>query len=1082
MTSNHISYQLFYCSLFFSTFLRNKYPDCQCLLLYIPIVMKPHPRSIPFSFDEKLVIRTPLLPCTGKIDSVSNFLPQYQSLIDEALYLASPSFYYELQKSRMEATLSDKEGNRLSMTLHKYLSRMSSRSTPFGLFAGCTVGTWAAQHDFVLKNSIQRNTQLDMEYYYRLVSDLIKLPEIRHCVKFYRNSSLYRVGDEYRLVSYHYVQGRRSHHITAVAQSDYLVKLLDAAETGIYYSELLAVIDDDTITTVEKQAFVDDAISSQLLVDSLEPPITGKNSVEYLLDVLGTLTGSTANVYRALLQRSKEALRTMDSTSVNSVTDYQRVLALHRNIEASVDENRFFQVTMLRPTHQDHIDRSLQPLISEALEVLNYLTPPLENSFIDHFKATFTKQYGEQEIPLAEVLDPDVGIGYGNKKRNTTTLTKGLRVSPPANQIRSLTIKLTKVQQLLSHILVSASQEGAYEVDIAEHLPLDTSTLRWHDLPDALACLFQIVAPSRIAVNVFTGNSAARIVGRFAQHHPEINTICQTITNHERAAEPDKIIAEVVHLPDSRDGNIIRHPAFHDYEIPYLGQSSVAPDHQISINDLLVSVRNDQVILRSKKHDKEVRPRLTNTHNFVSNSQPIYRFLCDLQYQHNRYSLQFHWGSTASLYPFLPRACYGKSIILSPAQWTLSAKDTRCITKKNLDKSDAIGSFRERWKLPQWVTLAEGDNELLIDFDNPVSVKTFVDTAKKRETILLREFLYQPDQAIVRDTKNHPYTHECLATLFKQRTPFKSVVVPRISLDSCITRDFPVGTEWLYFKVYCGEETANTILIQAIAPLVQQLKEENRIVKWFFIRYNDPDAHLRVRFLLCDPSDVGYVIQAIHHQLQYYLQHRFIKNLQLETYQRELERYGSQTIELSEDVFWADSEAVLAMLTYTKQHPHSDHTPWLWVIQAIDGLLESMNFTISEKLAIMNPLKKSFSYEFKAGKTTKQHINTIYRNYKRDIANVLTASTHVDEPMCKLLTTKHLKIKDALRQFRLLAERNALDVPLAGILQSHIHMHVNRAFADEQRLHELVLYDMLCQYYITQTHLQASLQTTVVGR
>ena len=960
---------------------------------------------------------------------------------------------------------------------------MSSRSTPFGLFAGCTVGTWAARHDLVLEDSIQRSTQLDMEYYYRLVSDLIKLPEIRHRIKFYRNSSLYRIGDEYRLVSYRYVRGRRSHHITAVAQSDYLVRLLDAAQTGIYYDELVAVIDDDSIAIAEKQAFVDEAISSQLLVSSLEPPITGKNSVEHLLDMLGTVTGSPVNVYRPLLERSTEALEAMDSTSVNSVADYQRVLALHQNLETSVDENRFFQVTMLRPTRQDRIDHDLQPLIAEALTALNYLTSPLDNPLIDRFKAMFTQQYGEQEIPLAEVLDPDVGIGYGNKKRTTTALTKGLRASPPTDQTRSLTIKLTEIQQLLSNILIIASREGKHEVDIAEYLTLDTSTLRWHDLPDALACFFQIIAPSRIAVSVFTGNSAARIASRFAQHHPKINTICQTIADHERAAEPDKIIAEVVHLPDSRDGNIIRHPAFHDYEIPYLGQSSVAPDHQISINDLLVSVRNDRVCLRSKKHDKEVLPRLTNTHNFVSNSQPIYRFLCDLQYQHTRAALQFHWGSTASLYPFLPRACYGKSIVLSPAQWTLSAKDTTGITKENSDQSDAIGPFRERWNLPRWVTLVEGDNELLIDFDNPVSVNTLVDTAKKRESILLREFLYQPDQAVIRDTQNHPYNHECLATLFKQRTPSESVIAPRISSDTGITRDFPVGTEWVYFKVYCGEKTANTILIQAIAPLVQQLREENRIMKWFFIRYNDPDTHLRVRFLLRDPSDVGYVIRAVHHQLQYYLQHRFIKNLQLETYQRELERYGSKTIELSENIFWADSEAVLAMLTHTKQHPHSDHTLWLWVMQAIDALLESMNFTIPEKLAIMTPLKESFSYEFKAGKTTKRQINTIYRNHKGDIVDALATSKYSTDPMRGFLTTKHLKIKDALYQFRLFAERGTLDVSLTGILQSHIHMHVNRVFTAEQRLHELILYDMLCQYYTTQKHLRpSSSQASVVNR
>lgn len=150
----------------------------------------------------------------------------------------------------------------------------------------------------------------------------------------------------------------------------------------------------------------------------------------------------------------------------------------------------------------------------------------------------------------------------------------------------------------------------------------------WNDLPDTLSLIGEIISENqheKLYINNITGK-AGRLLGRFCSEKSSIKDIVEKISVKEQELNPDKILAEIIHLPESRIGNVIRRPQLRNYEIPYLANSILEKENQISVDDLYLSIKNGKLFLRSKKHNKEVIPHLTNAHNYSNNSLPIYHF------------------------------------------------------------------------------------------------------------------------------------------------------------------------------------------------------------------------------------------------------------------------------------------------------------------------------------------------------------------------------------------------------------------------------------------------------------------------
>ncbi len=273
---------------------------------------------------------------------------------------------------------------------------------------------------------------------------------------------------------------------------------------------------------------------------------------------------------------------------------------------------------------------------------------------------------------------------------------------------------------------------------------------------------------------------------------------------------------------------------------------------------------------------------------------------------------------------------------------------------------------------------------------------------------------------------------------------------------------FILGEEWLYFKFYCGKRTADIILIEAIKPLTEKLIQNKLIDKWFFIRYSDPKHHLRIRFNCPDILKIGIIIHEIKETISYFVEQELIWKVQVDTYQRELERYGKNTIDQTEQFFYYDSITCINALNLIED----DTIVFLFTLKSIDDLLNVFDLNMKQKLEFTKPNLSGFKKEFNSNKLLSKQLSKKYELLKKEGDDFLTMKEHEDyDSLIVFLKEKRdrlLIIKEVILK---LNSNHKLEVSINNLLSSYIHMMVNRMFRDKQRLHELVCYDFLFRYY-----------------
>ncbi|MGE0078151.1 MAG: lantibiotic dehydratase family protein [Bacteroidales bacterium] len=732
--------------------------------------------NIPFTISPTFVVRTPLLPLNFLHDLLSDdsLIKEKlkdavsQTIINEAIFIAAPEFHEQLQKWLNCPEMEAKEDMRIQQTLYKYLSRMSSRSTPFGLFAGCAIGHSNGNTKVELLNyrEHKRHTRLDMLYLCNLAYYLSKHDAVRHSICYYPNTSIYESGEQLRYVEYRYNKDRRTHHLVQVKNSRYITSVLSNAKNGKSIHDLTLLLIQDGVPVEHAKGFVEKLIDNQILIGELDPTVTG-DELLYRIRKIVEPVGCIDEIKNSL-HHTSEMLGRIDRNMGNSPSQYHGIASELRLLNVDYNLKHLFQTDLVLATGESSVSNETLQSLEQGIIALNKLTISSYTSInIIQFKEAFVQRYDTREVELLKVLDTETGIGYlqnNDSKGDIAPLVDDIVLFVKAND--SVKVELSSTQNLLLKKLLDAVTSKSFEIEITDN-DLAQLDAKWDDLPATFPTLVRIVEePSanfpagRILMEGAGGNSATTLLGRFCHGSHEIHSWVSNIAEHEQKVYPNAIVAEIVHLPESRAGNVILRPVLRSYEIPFLTSPSVDSNYVISLDDLFISVKNNEIILRSRRLNKRVIPRLSNAHNYSANSVPVYQFLCDLQSQGLRTWIGFGWGKMANDIPFRPRVVY-KNLIFSPASWIIR-KDEMADFYKIQDDTvllEAIKQWQKQRAILRNVLLEDDDNMLYVDFDNPLSVKTLLSSVKKRDHFTLREFLFKPDNAVVK-CNNESFTNE----------------------------------------------------------------------------------------------------------------------------------------------------------------------------------------------------------------------------------------------------------------------------------------------------------------------------------
>lgn len=951
-------------------------------------------------------VRTPLLPCevawglyAGDWQANLKKLLSSHPELRVAIRVASPALSRELAKWLAGEDVPARALRRLLA----YALRASTRTTPFGLFAAISRVAIGEQTTLEVDSEMRTRTRVDMGWLAELVAQWREEPEFRKKLRVTVNDAMLRRGD--RCTSYHPLRtGRGKKGLTytpmTFTATDAVNFLESKAQSPVSMQELSELLHENYNEPPEECfRLLEDLWQAGFFVDELGiDPASPDPAREVLARVEARESGRAAETVAVL-----DALAKLDARSVSSRTndDYDAIDAMQLAILPAADSAS--QTDATRCT-----TGSLSIDVLDDVRLLAKLMLRGPATALQEYRKTFIERYEgtTREVPLLELVHPSFGLG------------------PPTSPDHNPLPKELLERQAL--VACEALRDGRLEVQLDESL-LETLMPRLEDsrLATSFDIGFEVVTSSYEALQrgeyLITPGSftfaarAGAALGRFADAlgKQAQSDLCAIAAQLETLAQ-DAIIAELIVSPSwSRGLNVSIRPVMHSHRVRVGLMNDRSTESIIPLDDLVVGLDETGFYLRSVRLRKRIV--LTESHalNTSETAPTISRFLSLLAYDGMVFPREYEWDCRV---PFLPRVRCGR-VILRKATWRFARETIEEAT------SGSFSAFAERWGMPRYIDLVSNDNRLLLDTASDVCAQMLRDhLSPGREMITLEEVLCTPEKAWLKDSGGARFRAEFIAS-FVRTSPVERES-PTATIVSREERRSAPGSDWLYIKLYGDAHDEDRLVDRRIAPLLQRLCADGAVERWYFVRYSDPRAHLRIRMKIANGLR-PYVITPVLDLLAGLTADGTVDASAIATYDREVERYGGvQGMAACETVFAADSAHVL-------QHVVSAH---------MSDLDERVAFA-ARSIAEMALECADAAHAFNSRSFTSERVRLgeVDRQSAREIKRQIHDARIIGP-----------ELRSALRELAALETEGRLARSLENIFDSVVHMHANRcALSDD---------------------------------
>jgi thiopeptide-type bacteriocin biosynthesis protein len=813
--------------------------------------------------------------------------------VGEPVRAASPQLATRLDAIADGHDLAPRHVRRAAHALHRYVLRLQHRSTPFGLFAGVAPAAFADRTRLDWGTRHRARARADATWIRTVTEKLEAQPSVLARTLVTADATLH-IRDDRLVLPY---RPAIDAHTAPGEVSVRAIPLVRAAvrhtDRPIPFTDLVSVLvaQHPGVAPEPVAELVRGLIAAGLLHTSLQAPMTETDPVRRLLaHVEDATTGPDINPESAAMRAGLRAVHTLmlrhdrapaarkeqlRAATVRAMTDLAPAVPQPLDVDLRLGVSVTLPLRVLREAER-------------AADVLARLAarPEGSRSWVDyHFR--FLDKYGPGAVvPLLELVDPNLGLGWPAGYRDS------LLRSPAAG----LDARDRQLLALAQH----AAQEHLWEVELTadqiETLDQRRPGRTYRDLAH-LDMRLQVHAATRQALDAgdFTVTvdgvvpSAGAAAGRFLDllEPAERDQFCAAIGQAPTVVDGATRVQVSSPPLTVSTGNVTRVPAL----LPILAVGEAAPVGGLSVDRLGIGADAHHLYVIDLDSGKVIEPMLPSAVELANRTHPLARFLIEVPRARTAAFAPFEWGAADAL-PYLPRIRHGRAV-LAAARWRATRQDL----------TGGVTAWRERNQVPALVEIGGDDRRLRLDLDQPADVDLLHDALAHTETLTIHEAA-DPKAFGWCDGQAHALTLALGTTQTPRTRPALSRRNPRPR-----TAQLPGAPGWATLKLYGHPDHANLILTHHVPQLQQP--------SWWFVRYRDPQPHLRLRFPVTSPAAFGRLAEQVADWIGHLRQLGLASQALWDGYQPETGRYGDgRALSAAEAVFVADSAATLAEVTF----------------------------------------------------------------------------------------------------------------------------------------------------------------------
>jgi len=957
------------------------------------------------------MIRTPLLSIDDYLNIFKNSPELATHLRDvfntpelrESLAVASNDLLEAIDKNNLD--IESKSSKQVLSSLLKYFIRLSTRPTPFGLFSGISIGRFGDESAITISDSHKhtKRVRLDMEWVYGLIKKIENDKKIRYSLGVRFNDFTYQSGNRIDKPNKTFLQLDKSSEDTFELSTSirYTGQVKMIEEKCSNFHPLSGILNDiisqnPNVPSSRIEGFLSQLLENEYLLSELRPPLANTNMMDYLLNILSKINDvEEVGLYITKLKEIQKLIADYNATPIGEGIDiYNEIIRQQKEL---YECRSYLQVDMKTHIENNHLDYNLKSDLECFASAMYKLAP--SNKMSDemaHYNWIFVERYGHSaEVPVLELLDMDKGLGSPAHYINNV-------INRPVPH-KQKTTKDNRLKALLERKMIQSLREGKKSIELTGNdidyvCEGEKPEESFHPM-DSLQSfeLYLLAHPGAehkfTIAPVVASDSFGKSFGRFSDMMTDDESqLLKEGFEKNKSLLDEYVIAEISEVPSSgRTSNVTLNNSDYDYQIT-LTTNPCENKHIISIRDLYIGVEQtgNRFYIKSKSLNKKVIVSMTSMMNPTFGSSAL-RFLREISSMRKKSVVD---GITSVLglnFEYCPRITYG-SIIIKPETWLISSDNLGIRNEKDKNDKKLVEKnfelFRQKWELPRFVFLNEGDNRLLLDLDNPYHKNEIYSIVKKNTSMqaTLTELGCNFDDyaaANINGSKHIteiivPFTLEVDAKKEKDSTKDaeNETILKTLSNISenqtKIEREelmlLPGNTEWLYSKLYGCSKRQNE-LISILYESLEKLVAEGLAQKYFYIRYADPEPHLRIRI---QPSEgkLPALFVVTSNIFSGLYRDGLISKVINDSYIRETERYGGQNlIKHAEEYFYHDSKLIMKLLTMERFGKLSFNMDYIG-ISFIISALEAFNLSMEEQEIFLSTMsdKKSYRKEFQVAR------------------------------------------------------------------------------------------------------------------